>query len=287
MTNFESGAEPAVLSIGEVSRRTGIPVAGLRNWEQRYGLPRPDRSASGRRRYRESDCDLLAEVLRGRAGGLSLPAAIERALAGAAEGTLGSIFAGLRQRHPGLRVHVMAKRVLLALTRAIEDECCAAAQRPVLIGSFQRRSFYQAASARWADLARSAEQTVVFADFDRARERPGLLAEIPVPPGSPMRREWTLVCDAPDHPACVAGWERPGQDDRPDRDRLFETLWSVDPPVVRSAARIGIGLAAADYPELPARLARTIGAPADPSSPDLRRAGGLLERTVDYLAALS
>ena len=287
MTSLGSGTDPAVLSIGEVSRRTGIPVAGLRNWEQRYGLPRPDRSASGQRRYRESDCDLLAEVLRGRAGGLSLPAAIGRALAGTTEGTPGSIFAGLRQRHPGLRVHVLAKRVLLALTRAIEDECCARAQRPVLIGSFQRRSFYQAASARWADLARSAEQTVVFADFDHARERPGLLAEIPVPPGSPMRREWTLVCDAPDHPACVAGWERPGQDDRPDRDRLFETLWSVDPPVVRSAARIGIGLAAADYPELPERLAGTIGARADPSSPDLRRAGGLLERTVDYLAGLS
>jgi MerR HTH family regulatory protein len=36
-----AGPDPAVLSISEVSRRTGIPAAGLRNWEQRYGLPRP------------------------------------------------------------------------------------------------------------------------------------------------------------------------------------------------------------------------------------------------------
>jgi len=76
-------SDPAVLSISEVSRRTGIPVAGLRNWEQRYGLPRPQRSASGQRRYRESDCVLLAGVLRGRAGGLSLPAAMAQAVAGA------------------------------------------------------------------------------------------------------------------------------------------------------------------------------------------------------------
>ena len=83
MTSFsvpggDAGGGPA-LSISEVSRRTGIPVSGLRNWEQRYGLPRPQRSAGGQRRYTEADCDLLAEVLRLRADGLSLPAAMARA----------------------------------------------------------------------------------------------------------------------------------------------------------------------------------------------------------------
>jgi hypothetical protein len=39
---------------------------------------------------------------------------------------------------------------------------------PVLIGSFQRQRFYRAAAPRWADLARSAEQTVIFADFKRS-----------------------------------------------------------------------------------------------------------------------
>src|SRR5450631_2618621 len=106
-------SDPAVLSISEVSRRTGIPVAGLRNWEQRYGLPRPQRSASGQRRYRESDCVLLAGVLRGRAGGLSLPAAMAQAVAGAGGLAEPSIFAGLRRRHPELRVHVLDKKHML------------------------------------------------------------------------------------------------------------------------------------------------------------------------------
>jgi DICT domain-containing protein len=275
--------EPAVLPISEVSRRTGIPVAGLRNWEQRYGLPRPERSPAGQRLYRESDCALLAEVLRGRARGLSLPAAIAHATDSGVTQPEASIFAGLRRRYPDLRAHVVTKKVLLALTRAIEDECCAQAQRPILAGCFQRRGFYQSAASRWADLALGAEYTLVFADFGRASHRPGPLAEIPIADGSPMRREWVLVCDAADHPACVAGWEHPGQDQARDADRVFEAVWSVDPPVVRSAARIAAGLAAATVPGLPDPLNPRLGEHAGTSSADLRRASGLLERTLDYL----
>jgi DICT domain-containing protein len=176
-----------------------------------------------------------------------LPAAMAQAAVGAGNSPGPSIFAGVRRQHPGLRVHVLDKAILLALTRAIEDECCARAQRPVLIGSFQRQRFYRAAAPRWADLARSAEQTVIFADFTRGRLRAGPVAEIPVPPDSPLRREWSLVCSAPDHPAFVTGWEHPGQDERPDAGRIFEVLWSVDPQVVRTAARIGAAPAAAAF----------------------------------------
>jgi hypothetical protein len=76
MSNLEvldGDGDPAVLTISGVSQRTGITVAGLRNWEQRYGLPRPLRLASGRRRYREADCALLADVLRRRAGACRCP----------------------------------------------------------------------------------------------------------------------------------------------------------------------------------------------------------------------
>jgi DICT domain-containing protein len=284
----EAVAGAAVLSISEVSRRTGIPVAGLRNWEQRYGLPRPQRTPSGQRRYTEADCDLLTEVLRHRASGLSLSAAMAQATAStggdAGGGAEPSIFAGLRRQYPSLRVHLLNKMALLAMTQAIEDECAARAQRPVLLGSFQRQRFYQASASRWADLARGAEQTVIFADFARSRLRPGRVAEVAVPGDAPLRREWTLVCDAPDTPACVAAWERPGQDHLSDRDRMFEALWSVDPPVVRTAARIGAGLAAGTLPQLPPLLAGRLSTEPAPSSADLRRASGLIERTFDYLA---
>ena len=282
MTNFNppppaEGNEAALLTIREVSERTGIPVAGLRNWERRYGLPRPMRSAGGQRRYRESDCAALAEVQRGRERGLSLPTAIAQATA--AVGGETSLFAGLSRRHPGLRAHVMAKPVLLALTRAIEDECCARAQRPVLIASFQQQRFYAGAKPRWASLARTAEQTLVFADFPQVRHRTGPITEIPIRHDSPVQREWVLICDAPDLPACVIGWEHPGQDATPDAQRVFEALWSVDPQVVRGAAVIAEAAAPDQFPGLQARLAQ----PAAPGSADLQRASGLLERTLDYL----
>lgn len=51
----ESGATTGVrshrLSIGALSRATGIPVETLRTWEARYGFPGPERRPSGHRTY--------------------------------------------------------------------------------------------------------------------------------------------------------------------------------------------------------------------------------------------
>ena len=41
----------ATLSIGAVSKATGIPVETLRTWERRYGFPMPERNAAGHRKY--------------------------------------------------------------------------------------------------------------------------------------------------------------------------------------------------------------------------------------------
>jgi len=40
-----------MLSIGALSRASGIPVETLRTWERRYGYPIPERKPSGHRRY--------------------------------------------------------------------------------------------------------------------------------------------------------------------------------------------------------------------------------------------
>ena len=53
-------------------------------------------------------------------------------------------------RRTGISVAGLRKPLLLALTRAIEVECAARAQQPVLIGSLQRERFYQAPASRWA-----------------------------------------------------------------------------------------------------------------------------------------
>src|SRR5215207_401023 len=164
-----SDTSPA-LAIGDLVARTGVREATLRMWEQRHGFPAPARLESGHRRYREADVELVAQVVRERAAGLSLGAAIERVRGSAADAEP-SIFAGLRRRRPDLQPVMLRKPALLALTRAIEDESCAQAERPLLFGSFQRERFYRASARRWRDFARTAELAIVFADFDRARVR--------------------------------------------------------------------------------------------------------------------
>lgn len=47
----ETAASGARLSIGALSRATGIPVETLRTWENRYGYPVPERKPSGHRVY--------------------------------------------------------------------------------------------------------------------------------------------------------------------------------------------------------------------------------------------
>ena len=53
----------AVLRIGELARRTGVPVATLRAWESRYGLLEPVRTEGGHRLYREEDVRRVAAVV--------------------------------------------------------------------------------------------------------------------------------------------------------------------------------------------------------------------------------
>ena len=65
-------------------------------WEQRHSFPVPERLPSGHRRYSESDVELVLRVLRERAAGLSLAAAIARVRDTEPE-PASSIFAGLRR----------------------------------------------------------------------------------------------------------------------------------------------------------------------------------------------
>ena len=50
-----------------------------------------------------------------------------------------SVFAGLRRARPDLPVHVLHRRTMLALSRAIEDESLASGERPHLFAAFQTR----------------------------------------------------------------------------------------------------------------------------------------------------
>jgi len=262
------------LTIREVARRTGVEAPTLRMWEQRHGFPEPDRRPSGHRRYSEEEVELIFQVLRDREAGLELRPSIENAKrargAPARVQTDGeSIYAGLRRRRPDLLPYLQEKRTLLGLSQAIEDECSARAERAVLIASFQRESFYRQAEARWRDLAAPAEAAVVMADFPRVRRRKHAPTEVPIDRADPIGREWSVICEAPGFTTLLAAWERPGQDGAPDCERVFETVWSVEPELVRAAALVAVGIIERGAPkvaaELSSHLDRPLGAPGIPA----------------------
>jgi DICT domain-containing protein len=93
----------------------------------------------------------------------------------------------------------------------------------------------------------------------------------------------TLTEEVRSSPACVAGWEFPGQPQAADANRRFEVVWSVDPQVVRDAAAICAQLARSAHPGLGPVLDALPSEPPAPASADLRRAAGLLTRMTSYL----
>jgi MerR family transcriptional regulator, light-induced transcriptional regulator len=287
VSSFEGGGSPGIdqasLPVGEVARRTGVSVSDLRNWESRYGFPRPTRSDGGQRRYREADCALIQEIDRRRRSGLSVGTAIRAVLAEPNTERDVSLFATTCRRHPGLKPQTLTKRVLLALTWAIEDHINAVAEPMVLIGSFQEPTFYRRSAPRWHDLAETAEYTIVFGAPDARRLPGGTLVEVPIPDQSPLRQEWALVCDGPEA-ACVLARERPGQSRERDADRLFETVWSIDPFVVRSASTLAIALVPG---EIPAPVSDRLSVPPPAAHPEVRTLDALVHRTLGYLAGIS
>jgi MerR family transcriptional regulator, light-induced transcriptional regulator len=263
------------LTIREVVKLTGVEAPTLRMWEQRHGFPTPERLPSGHRRYSRADVDAINQVLRDRAAGLELRAAIgsARRTEGAPRQDDESIYAGLRKRRPDLIPHLLSKRTLVHLSHAIEDECCAHAERSVLFASFQRERFYRQSEARWRDLAGPAESALVLADFEKLRRPRGGPVEVPIDRADPIGREWSLVCDAPGFGALLSAWERPGQDDVPDRLRAFETVWSVEPELVRDAALVSHALAERSCPGVTGKLGDRLEGPL--------RGGGQIERALN------
>lgn len=281
---MEGRADNAWLTPREVTRRTGLSPATLRIWEQRYGFPRPERLPSGHRRYADEEVTRLLEVQRERDEGRSLPAAIERALS-TAPSTEESVFAGLRRRRPDLVPYLLAKRTLLALSHAIEDESCARADHGLLFGAFQQERFYRLAERRWRELARTADAAVALADFSEVREEAGAPTEVPIDSSALAGREWSLICDGPAYSACLSAWERPGQDGVADSKRLFEAIWTVEPELVRGASGIAIGLTAQSAPQLGAALAEDLAdRPLSSLDDRVGQVTALTSRMVAYMA---
>lgn len=283
----QAPATARTLTIGDLAKRTGIAPATLRAWESRHGFPRPGRRNSGHRRYDEHDVELVNQVLKRRDSGMRLEMAIAGvALTDAATGTppdAPSAYAAVRRLHPNLQTQRLKKSTLLALSWAIEDECCSRAEQPIIFGGFQEEYYYRAAEERWTELARIARSTMVFAAFSQEPDPVARTTMVDLPEYAPMRREWVVVCDARDYPAMLTAWELPGQSTVPDRLRLFEAIWTVEPGAVRDAARACAQAAQQlGHPEGAPLLYELAENPAPPPLA-LQQATSLLNRVVAYV----
>jgi MerR family transcriptional regulator, light-induced transcriptional regulator len=269
--------EEAALSIGDVVAATGIGEATLRAWERRFSFPKPRREPSGHRRYSRGDVERIRSVVRERGRGLSLAVAIERVTAEPFGPP--SLFAPLRERRPDLMPVPIRKPQLIQLSRAVEEESAARAERALMVGAFQRPEFYRQSEARWRRLSRGAGTTFVLATFDQARRPSEGPVEVPIAGSAPIADEWAVICLAPGYSACLIGWETVGTTGLAEPQRSFDVLLSVEPSVVREVASAAIAIAADGEPEIAERARGYLDRIPDSSHrSQLRLAGAITAR---------
>lgn len=277
LDNESTHDEEPALSIGDVVAATGVGEATLRAWERRFGFPSPRREPSGHRRYSGDEVERIRSVVRERGRGLSLPVAIERVTAESVGPP--SLFASLRERRPDLLPVSIRKPQMLHLSRAVEEESAARAERALMIGAFQRPEFYRRSEERWRRLARGAGLTFVLASFEEPRSPPGGPIEVPINSAEPVADEWAVICLAPGYSACLIGWETVGATGVADEDRSFDGLLSVEPSVVREVAGAAVTIAAAGEPEVAERARAYLDRTPDSSRrSQLRLAGAITAR---------
>jgi len=276
------------MTIKDVAEKTGLSPSTVRMWEHRYSFPDPERSPSGYRHYSQADVDRITSVIAYRDRGLSIPAAIERVLASDTP-TESSIYAAVATAEGAPKPQVLRKSTLHALSRAMEHEALASGATPVCFAAFQSEGFYRPVEHRYRQIARTADATVVFADFPEVRDAgAGKPIEIPIGPEDALGNEWCVVVDSPGYSACLIAWEQPGESGRGgprDSERRFESLWTVDPKIVRRASEVAARLAARRDPQLGDRLEELLATRPLGGGEQVQALSNLTNRIVAYVEA--
>ncbi|WP_354698354.1 hypothetical protein DSM112329_04028 [Paraconexibacter sp. AEG42_29] len=245
------------LTIKDVAAQTGVAAGTIRMWEQRYGFPEPGRTSGGYRVYTDDDVHALRRVAAYRHRGLSVSAAIERAVENGGAADTPSIYAAVAATDHGAAPQVLRKSTLVAMSRAIEHQALAQASPALVFGAFQHQPFYRAVEQRYRHMARFADAAVVFADFPELVTPDGGPVEVPISSDDQLGNEWAVIIDAPGYSACLLAWEMPGitEPGSPDDlSRRFEALWTVNPVATRRAAQVAARLAGKADAELGQRL---------------------------------
>jgi len=248
-------------SIGVLAARAGVTPGVLRTWENRFGFPHGERSASGHRRFTDADVALVRQVLEVRDSGLPLQVAIDSVVRAQEADEERSAFAAAEAAADvrPLRLH---RRALIAASHAVEDECLARGGRSVVLGAFQLGHRYASSRHRWEELGRTAAWAAVVADFDGDADLGADLDAAPVrcqlPGDSPLRREWAVVCLSESYAALVAAWEVPAAKGPP----TYEAIISTHRGATTAAGRVLAGVVSAAGGVVPQAAARLLDAAA-------------------------
>ena len=266
------------MKIGELSKRTGLSEDTLRAWERRHGIPRAHRGSGGQRRYDANAPAEVESVIRLRETGLSLGAAIEQVQH--SRDVPRSIFAGIRRRHTDTETITISQPVMLALSRAIEDEMMWRGQSMAIVATFQTVAHFRQSAHRWRELAQGAELAVVLSTFKVANLGPPI-AELPITGLGRNAREWAIVARSSSFAGCLAGWERSAGSRRDDGRREFEAIWTQDPTMVGAGFEAAAEIAEPSSPEHAALLRRQAARPLP--VPDSASVSALARRSFGYL----
>ena len=191
----------------------------------------------------------------------------------------------MRRLHPGLQPQRLRKSTLLALSWAIEDECCSRAERPMIFGAFQRERYYRRGRGALgrAGPGRPLHDGVRGVPRGAGAGRPDHVRAT-CPADAPMRREWAVVCDAPDHPAMLTAWELPGQSAVPDRDGCSRSCGPSSPaPYATRRGRAPRSAQQLGHPEGAPLLYELAENPPPPRRSSCCAAASLLNRVVAYV----
>jgi len=112
------GAAPGPFRIHTVAELTGVPEPTLRAWERRYGIPTPERTASGYRLYGAKDVEQVREMRRLCSDGMAAAEAARQLL------TARAATAGARsgERTPELDPYAASHAAVLAAVLEFDDE---------------------------------------------------------------------------------------------------------------------------------------------------------------------
>lgn len=271
-------------SIGVLAERVGVTEGTLRTWNVRFGFPEGRRTTGGHRRFSPDDVRRVQRVLEAKSAGLPLGVAIQTVLDQDRLSLHPSVFGALGEQFPELRPSRLSRTALLATTRAVEDECLARGDHPIVLGAFQHRYRFEQSAARWHELARTARWSGVVADFGGTSDASASPARCDLPADAPMRREWTVVVVGDSFSAVVAAWEVPVEGAG---RATFETIVSARLDVAAAAGRVLTGVMGRQGLGVPSAVARRLAAPVPQAAPPLLSADRLLGRIVHATQELS